>query len=104
LTYTLTYRDLRGTSTTGAHIHFGNDGTNGGVIAFLCGGGDAPPCTSVAGSISGSIGMAQVMGPSGQGIDAGEFEELLAAIRAGAAYVNVHTDLHQGGEIRGDVK
>lgn len=27
-----------------AHIHVGRPGTNGGVAAFLCGGGDKPAC------------------------------------------------------------
>jgi hypothetical protein len=104
LTYTLTYADLRGTTTSGAHIHLGLPGTNGGVIAHLCGGGGAPPCLPVAGTITGTIGPAQVVGPAGQGIDPGQFEELVAAIAAGATYVNVHTDLHLLGEIRGQVK
>ncbi|MBA3245914.1 MAG: CHRD domain-containing protein, partial [Actinobacteria bacterium] len=41
-----------------------------------------------------------VIGPSSQGIAAGEFAELLAAIRAGKTYANVHTSLFPGGEIR----
>jgi hypothetical protein len=104
LSYTLTYRDLRGSTTTGAHLHLGMPGSNGGVIAHLCGGGGAPPCLPVAGTITGTIGPEQVTGPAGQGIDPGQFDELVAAIAAGATYVNVHTDLHLGGEIRGQVK
>jgi hypothetical protein len=30
-----------------------------------------------------------------------EFDELLRAMRAGRTYVNVHSDKHPGGEIRG---
>ena len=41
-----------------------------------------------------------VIGPAAQGIAAGEFAELVRAIRAGATYVNVHTTVHPGGEIR----
>ena len=36
----------------------------------------------------------------GQGIAAGEFAELLRAIRTGNSYVNVHNDKHPGGVIR----
>jgi hypothetical protein len=42
-----------------------------------------------------------VIGPAGQGIAAGEFEEILRAMRSGVTYVNDHTDKHPGGEIRG---
>ena len=35
-----------------------------------------------------------------QGVGTGEMDELIAAIRAGAAYVNVHSDKWPGGEIR----
>ena len=101
LVYVLRYRDLRGATTTGAHIHFGQPGVNGGVIAHLCGGEHAPPCTPVQGEISGVISKADIVGPGGQGIAPGEFEEVLAAIAAGATYVNVHSDVHPGGEIRG---
>jgi hypothetical protein len=40
----------------------------------------------------------------GQGIAPGEFEELLAAIRAGVAYANVHTSTFPGGELRGQLR
>ena len=36
-----------------------------------------------------------------QQLVAGELAEVIAAIRAGAAYANVHTTLSTGGEIRG---
>jgi hypothetical protein len=45
-----------------------------------------------------------VIGPITQGIDPGELSELIAAIRAGKTYVNVHTNKHPGGEIRGQVR
>jgi hypothetical protein len=44
-----------------------------------------------------------VIGPSVQGITAGEFDEILAAIRAGKAYANVHSTTWPGGEIRGQL-
>jgi hypothetical protein len=40
---------------------------------------------------------------AGQGIAAGQFDEFLRALRTGTAYVNVHTNLYQGGEIRGNI-
>ena len=41
-----------------------------------------------------------VVGPTGQGIAAGEWEEFLDALRAGVTYANVHTVNRGGGEIR----
>ena len=41
-----------------------------------------------------------VVGPAARGITAGQFDELVAAIRDGSTYVNVHSSLYQGGEIR----
>jgi len=102
--YELTYENLEGTTTTASHIHLGQPGVNGGVSAFFCGGGGKPACTPKSGTFTGVVTAADVIGPVGQGIAAGEFEELVRAIRAGATYVNVHTDKHPGGEIRGVVK
>jgi hypothetical protein len=45
-----------------------------------------------------------VIGPSGQGITAGEFAELLRHIRRGRAYANVHSTQSPGGEIRGQIQ
>ena len=41
-----------------------------------------------------------MIGPAGQGIDPGEYGELLRAIRAGATYANVHSSKYATGEIR----
>jgi hypothetical protein len=102
--YELSYENLEGTTTTASHIHLGQKSVNGGVIAFFCGGGGRPPCTSGSGTFSGTITAADVIGPAAQGIAAGEFAEVLRALRAGQIYVNVHTNKHPGGEIRGQVK
>jgi len=98
--FTLTYDALEGTTTTAAHIHLGQRGVAGGVIAFMCGGGGKPVCPT-AGTVTGTITAADVIGPTGQGIAAGEFEEVVRALRAGNVYPNVHTTKHPGGEIRG---
>jgi hypothetical protein len=66
---------------------------------FLCGGGGKPACPA-SGTVTGTLVAADVVGPTGQGIAAGEFAELVSAIRAGATYVNVHTSTFPGGEIR----
>ncbi|MEK6283862.1 MAG: CHRD domain-containing protein [Acidobacteriota bacterium] len=104
ITYRLTYSDLEGATTTAAHIHLGQRRTTGGVSAFLCGGGDKPPCPSTGGTVNGVIDAADVIGPTGQGIAAGEFDELVRAIRSGYTYANVHTNKYPSGEIRGQIR
>ena len=42
---------------------------------------------------------ADVIGPAAQGIAAGEFDELVEAIRAGIAYANIHTNVNPAGGI-----
>jgi len=101
--YELTYSGF-GTVVSASHIHLGRPGTTGGVSAFLCGGGDKPACPQPSGTVTGTIDPADVIGPVAQGIAAGEFEELLAAMRAGATYVNVHSATFPSGEIRGVVR
>ena len=67
ITYVLTYAALE-TPAVQAHIHFGNRYNAGGVSAFLCGGGDKPPCPPTAGTVTGVIDPTDVIGPVGQGI------------------------------------
>ena len=100
--YRLSYRNLTGAPLF-AHIHFGRPDVAGNVAAFLCGGGSKSACPAT-GSISGTIVAADVVGPSGQGINAGEYAEFVRAIRAGAAYANVHTPTFGTGEIRGNLR
>ena len=100
--YRLRFDDLEGGDVLFAHIHLGRPATNGGVVAFLCGGGDAPVCPQ-EGTVQGTIMADDVIGPAEQGIDAGEFRELVRAIRRNATYVNVHTDDFPSGELRGNV-
>jgi hypothetical protein len=103
--YTVRYANLEGTVTQ-SHIHFGSPSQTGGVSVFLCsnlGNGPAgtPACpTTNPGEVSGTLHAGDVIGPNGQGIAPGEFEELLAAIRADSTYANVHSDKYPGGEIR----
>ena len=101
--FELSYEDLEGGNPTAAHIHLGRPGIAGGIIAFLCGGGGKPTCPSSGGTVSGTIVPADVIGPAGQGIAGGEFEEVVRAIRAGATYVNVHNETYPSGEIRGQL-
>jgi len=109
--YELSYGGLLG-SVTQAHIHFGRPGTTGGIVVWLCQTppdfvdptGLAPTCPT-EGTVSGQLTSANVIaGAAAQGIAAGEFEEAVRAMQAGAAYVNVHTTAFPPGEIRGQVR
>ena len=106
--YELRWEDLEG-DVTQAHIHFGQRDVNGGISVWLCGnpsqtvnpplGTQTCPLTDSA-TISGTVTRDHVVGPAGQGITTGEFDELLRAIRAGLTYANVHSTTFAGGEIR----
>src|SRR5262249_49378319 len=102
--YELTYDNPEGTTTNAAHIHIGQEGVAGGVVAFLCGGGGKPACTATSGDISGIIVPTDIVAVPAQGIAAGEWAEVVRAMRACKIYANVHTNKHPGGEIRGQVK
>ncbi|MET0939345.1 MAG: CHRD domain-containing protein [Gaiellaceae bacterium] len=80
LTWKLTFAKLTGPAAA-AHIHIGKPGKAGNVMVALCG-----PCRS------GQRGSARVTNAQ------------LKTIRAGGAYVNLHTKTNAAGEIRGQVK
>jgi hypothetical protein len=101
--YKLSYEGFE-TAAMVAHIHLGARATSGGVSAFLCGGGGKPTCPPMAGTVTGTITPADIIGPAAQGIAPGEFAEVVRAIRAGAVYANVHSTARPGGEIRGQLR
>lgn len=110
LSYELEYSGLEG-SVTMAHVHLGARGLSGGIMFWLCTTPSAPApapsgtpaCPSPGGKVTGTITAGQIVGPSNQGIAPGEFAEVIRAMRAGAAYANVHSTLYPGGEIRGQI-
>ncbi len=111
IAYKLTYANLEGTVQQ-AHIHFGKPAINGGISVFLCsnldnGPAGTQPCPQ-SGTVQGELAAADVIGPNAaptpQGIEPGAFAELVAAIRAGHTYVNVHSTKWPGGEIRAQIR
>jgi len=106
--YSLTYSGLEGIVQQ-AHIHIGQPGVNGGISIWLCGTAALPgpagtPLCPQAGTVTGQITAAKVIGPAGQRVEAGAFLEVIQALRRGIGYVNVHTSVLPGGEIRGVVR
>src|SRR6266511_100694 len=94
----------RGWRRSGGRPH----GESGGIVVFLCSNlGNGPAgtqaCPAAPATITGTLRAADVIGPAGQGIAAGEFAEFLAAIRAGVTYVNIHSSIYPGGEIRAQI-
>jgi hypothetical protein len=112
--YELSYSGLVGTVQQ-SHIHFAQKGVNGSIVIWLCQTATTPAPAAVAGStpfcpqsgtVTGQITAANVIAAAttSQMITAGELAEVIAAIRAHRAYVNVHaTPLNPGGEIRGQI-
>jgi hypothetical protein len=94
-----------------SHIHVGPAGTNGPVVLFLYGPAPAGGGRSDGVLAQGTATGADLVGPlAGQPLSA-----LIDAIRAGNAYVNVHTNDgvdptntgpgdFPGGEIRGQIR
>ena len=101
MTFRLVYAGLEAPATA-AHIHLGQIGVAGGVIAFLCG-GPKGACPSPGGTVTGRIGPEDVVGPTAQGIAPREFAEVVRAARVGVTYVNVHSTKFPAGEIRGQI-
>lgn len=113
--YELSFGDLQGIVAQ-SHIHVAQKDVNGAIVLWLCQGTQRAPATVAAltpecpqeGTVSGTLTAANVVQPvtpppPPQQILAGELDEVIAAIRAGKAYVNVHTSLSPGGEIRGQL-
>jgi len=87
-----------------SHLHFGPNRVAGGVMVFLCGGGNQPACpAATSGTIDGTITSANVVQLAAQGIAAGDIDTAFELVRSGLAYANMHTTNFPGGEIRGQV-
>ena len=89
-------------NATQSHIHIAPKGVNGPVVVFLFG--------FVAGGVTengvlaeGTITQANLIPRPAIGFG-GTMAELIAAMRSGNAYVNVHTVALPAGEIRGQVR
>jgi CHRD domain-containing protein len=110
----LTYAGLQA-PVTQAHIHVGQRAVIGSIVIWLCQTSINPAPAAVSsltqncptsGTISGRITAANVIAGStaSQQLTANDLDEILAAIRAGVAYANVHTTISPGGEVRGQLR
>jgi hypothetical protein len=98
LRYTLNVKDIK--NVTAAHLHMGGKGSSEGpVIAPLFTG------PKKAGEFSGLLAEGTISGKDLKGPLSGKsVQELAKMIEDGNVYVNVHTEKHPAGEIRGQVK
>jgi CHRD domain len=108
LNYTLIYSGLT-SPILQAHIHFGKIHVAGGIMVFLCsnlGNGPAgtPACPANAGTVSGTLNAASVVGPAAQGVAVGNFDAVVAALESDTAYGNIHSASFPAGEIRGQLR
>jgi CHRD domain len=97
--YTVTWTGLSGNATAG-HIHVGTPDVAGAVVVpFTLSAAQKAP----QGTLSGTFTAADVQAATGGTVSVAknDFDGLIAAMRAGNTYTNVHTAANPGGEIRG---
>ncbi|MDZ7607716.1 MAG: CHRD domain-containing protein [Cyclobacteriaceae bacterium] len=86
-----------------AHIHIAPAGVNGPVVVWLY--PEAPPMLLIPGTTNGILAQRSFNNSNLTGPLVGmEISDLVAALKSGNAYVNVHTNAYPGGEIRGQIK
>lgn len=106
--FVLSYSNLQATVQQ-AHIHFAQSGVNGPIVIWLCGTSTNPGPAGTqtcpqSGTVRGNIAPANVLAsPSTQQLPAGAIGQIISAMKAGAAYVNIHTAASPGGEVRGQI-
>jgi CHRD domain len=101
LSYRLSVTDIENVSM--AHIHMGPAGQEGPVVAWLY--PSKPPAVVKKGKFTGvlargTLTAANLVGP----LEGKTISDLVDQIKDGKAYVNVHTEKHPAGEIRGQIE
>lgn len=95
LAYTVTVSGI--SDVFAAHIHLAPAGSNGSVVAGLFG-------VKMFGPFDGTLAQGTITAADLKGPLAGmSLEALIAEIKAGNTYVNVHTAANPPGEIRGQI-
>jgi hypothetical protein len=112
--YRLSYSGLQGTVSQ-AHIHIAQLSVNGSIVIWLCQTATNPSpvpttahtCNPGSDDFTGTITADDVIagGTASQQLNAKDLASVIALIRAGAAYANVHTLPNStSGEIRGQIE
>jgi hypothetical protein len=98
---TIKYRiNITGISAaTGAHIHAGQEGENGDVVAELMTDTTKNKDTSYGMTIRGNLSDSSLKGP----MQGKTLQDLVTAMDSGETYVNIHTTQNPEGEIRGQI-
>jgi hypothetical protein len=116
INYELTFNNLEG-DVRQAHIHIGHPQNQGNIVLWLCDSSQNPSpfditplCNSNdvnnnrSNTVTGTLTEADIAATAlANGIDGAteaEFAEVVALIKAGLTYVNVHSAKFGGGEIR----
>jgi len=85
-----------------SHIHLAAKGVNGPIVAWLY--PSSPPMVLIPGRFNGLLAQGAITAANLVGPLAGmSLSDLIAAMEAGNAYVNIHTTQYPGGEIRGQI-
>jgi len=85
-----------------AHIHIAPAGVNGDIAVWLY--PDGPPPQLIPGRFQGVLAEGEITNADLVGPLADQtLDDLIEAIEAGNAYVNVHTSTNMGGEVRGQI-
>ena len=117
--YVLTFQNLESDARQ-AHIHIGHPQNAGNIVLWLCDSAAAPlPTSPVAstplcsqndpndlrnGRVTGTLTEADVIAQTANGIAGpADFAEVVALIRGGHTYANVHTATIGAGEIRSQI-
>jgi hypothetical protein len=117
ISYTLRFEDLEG-DVRQSHIHIAPEQNTGNIVLWLCETETNPspaettplcfnpadPMSARSNTVSGVLTAADIAASAApNGIDAGEFGEVIALIRARKTYVNVHSAKFPPGEIRSQI-
>jgi len=95
--YTLEVKGIE--NVTAAHIHYGMKGKNGAPVINLFTG------PKKDGKFSGELAKGTIMEKDLHGALQGKtIDDVVKMIKEGELYVNVHTDKHPDGEIRGQIR
>jgi hypothetical protein len=94
LKYRVTTQGLE--NVTGMHVHLGKKGENGPPVGMILKGAKKGPLPLTEGTISKKDLAGKLKGK--------DVKALVAEMEKGNAYLNIHTEKHPNGEIRGQIQ